>query len=198
MRSKALIKIFVALFVVISITAFSRTGNAEAGVITGEKALGGVSYYLNLYYNEVEDIEGASGNLLADSVQIPDNVAIANVNVYLNIRSGPGTEYSMIGCLPKDGMCVVIEDLDSWAKIESGNVTGYVSKDYLIMGEEGRKKAEEITMLMAKVEAGTVNFRSEPDTTTDDNILATVSRGESLIVIEETIVSKDDSQSLWV
>ncbi|MCR5332048.1 MAG: C40 family peptidase [Lachnospiraceae bacterium] len=198
MRSKALIKIFVALFVVISITAFSRTGNAEAGVITGEKALGGVSYYLNLYYNEVEDIEGASGNLLDDSVQIPDNVAIANVNVYLNIRSGPGTEYNMIGCLPKDGMCVVIEDLDGWAKIESGNVTGYVSKDYLIMGEEGRKKAEEITMLMAKVEAGTVNFRSEPDTTTDDNILATVSRGESLIVIEETIVSKDDSQTLWV
>ena len=198
MRTRNFVKIFSALFVIFAVSVLNRSISAHAGTITGETALGGVSYYLNLYYEKNEDTEGASGDLLADPVEIPENVAIANVNDYLNIRSGAGTSYSMIGCLPKNGMCVVLEDLDGWAKIQSGNVTGYVSKDYLFMGEKGRAKAEEIAKLMAKVTAGSVNFRSEPNSSSSDNILATVSKDELLLVIEETIVSKDDDQTLWV
>ena len=196
------IKCFRKLIAVVSVASLAIASvspiSAKAGVITGEKALGGVSYYLNLFYEQSDDLEGASGTLLADSVEIPENIAIANVNDHLNIRAGAGTNYNMIGYLPKNGMCEIIEDLDGWAKIKSGSVTGYVSKDYLIMGDAGKEKAQEVASLMAKVEGGTVNFRSEPDTTTDDNILATVSKGEQLAVIEETIVSKDDDVTLWV
>ncbi len=187
-----------ALLVLFLIIMFSGTENVKAGVITGEKPLGGASYYLDLYYRMTDDLEGASGDLLADPVEIPENVAIAKVNDYLNIRSGAGTNNSMIGCLPKNGMCVVLENLDGWAKIQSGDVTGYVSTEYLYMGEEGRAKAEEIASLMAKVNGEKVNFRSEPDSSSNDNILATVSKNESLLVIEETIVNKDDEQTLWV
>ncbi|MCR5685494.1 MAG: C40 family peptidase [Lachnospiraceae bacterium] len=181
-----------------TIVILSGINFAQAGTITGEIAVGGVSYYLDMYYKNTEDLEGASGMLLADPVTIPENVAIANVNDYLNIRSGAGTDYGMIGYLPKNGMCIVLEDLGGWAKIQSGSLTGYVSTDYLFMGEEGYAKAEEIACLMATVNGNNVNFRSEPDTTTDENIIATVNNGEHLIVIEETVVSKEDDNVLWV
>ena len=177
------------------------TTYVSAGYLAGDEALGGVSYFLEKYYENVgNDDEGASGALLADVVTIPENVAIAKVNDYVNIRSGAGTSYGVVGYLPKNGMCTVLEltEDNSWAKIESGAVTGYVSCDYLYTGEEGRKKAEELAKLMATVNAGTVNFRSTPDTVSDDNILATVTNGEALVVIEETVVNKDDETTLWV
>ena len=174
------------------------TTYVSADVISGERALGGVSYYLNKYYDKVSNDESAAGQLLADSVTIPENVAIAKVNDYLNIRSAAGTTYDVVGYLPKDGMCVVLEEADGWAKITSGAVTGYVSTEYLYMGEEGYAKAEELASLMATVNAGTVNFRSEPSTAADDNILTQVSNGEALKVIEETVVNKDDEITLWV
>ncbi|MCR5324722.1 MAG: C40 family peptidase [Lachnospiraceae bacterium] len=198
MRTRSIIKISTILFAFSALCLLFRSVPANAGTITGETALGGVSYYLNLYYEKNEDTEGASGDLLADPVQIPENVAIAKVNDYLNIRSGAGTNNNMIGYLPKNGMCVVLEDLGEWAKIQSGNVTGYVSTSYLYMGEEGKAKAEEIARLMAKVTVGSANFRSEPNSAVTDNILAKVSKDENLVVIEETIVSKDDDQTLWV
>ncbi len=178
-----------------------ETTYVSAGFLSGDEALGGVSFYLDKYYENVNSSdEGASGALLADVVTIPDNVAIANVNDYVNIRSGAGTSFGVVGYLPKNAMCIVLEvtEDNGWAKIESGTVTGYVSTDYLYMGEEGRVKAEELAKLMATVNAGTVNFRSTPDTTSPDNILATVTNGEALVVIEETVVNKEDETTLWV
>lgn len=173
------------------------TAPVSAAVISGDTALGGASFYLDKFYDEVDESE-STAMLLADSVTIPENVAIAKVNDYLNIRSGAGTSYGVVGYLPKDGMCVVLEVSDNWAKVQSGSVTGYVSTDYLYMGEEGSKRAGELACLMATVNAGTVNFRSEPDTSTNENIIATVTKGEALVVIEETVVNKNDDTKLWV
>ena len=58
--------------------------------------------------------------------------------------------------------------------------------------------AESLSTLMATVNAGVVNFRSEPDTSSDDNIIATVSYCEQLPVIEECVISKDDNTVIWV
>lgn len=199
MKLKTLKKVNIFLSISLILCLLGGTIRVSAGVVSGDESLGGLSYYLKLYYDKVGSTEGTTGSLLADKVTIPDNVAIAKVNDYLNIRSGAGTTYSVAGYLPKDGMCVVLEVTDNgWAKVESGVVTGYVSCEYLYMGEEGYQKAEELASLMATVNAGTVNFRSEPVTTTDDNIIATVSNGEALKVIEETVVNKDDSTQLWV
>lgn len=200
MKLKALNKLNIVLSISLVVCLLGGTTYASAGVITGEESLGGVSYYLNKYYEKADNDESASGSLLADAVTIPENVAIAKVNDYLNIRSGMGTTYSVTGYLPRNGMCVVLEVSDDgeWAKIESGSVTGYVSCDYLYMDEEGRAKAEELASLMATVNAGSVNFRSEPSTASNDNILASVSNGEALKVIEETVVNKEDETTLWV
>lgn len=50
----------------------------------------------------------------------------------LNVRSGPGTSYSVVGSLPRDAEVLVHSDLSAtWVYISSGNLKGYVSKSYL-------------------------------------------------------------------
>lgn len=166
---------------------------------TGEKTLGGFSQLLDEYYEKNgENGSAETVNLLAEEVNIPENIAIANVKDYVNIRELPGTSNGVIGYLPANGYCIVEEIKDGWAKIKSGSVEGYISTDYLFTGAEGRKKAKELTKLMATVEAGTVNFRSEPSTKSDDSILAVVTKGEVLFVIEENVMSKDENADMWV
>lgn len=180
------------------VVGMSGASAARAEVISGETSLGGASYYLNQYYS-IEDGEDATTALLAESVEIPENIAIAKVNDYLNVREGAGTNYGVIGYMPKDSYCLVLDVKDGWARITTGDIDeAYVSTEYLYMGKEGRQKAMELTKLTATVNAGTINFRTEPSTSSDDNIIATVSRGERLEVIEELVINKDDETTLWV
>lgn len=195
MKYKRILKLNIMVFAaMLFITCFGNS--AKAGVVSGENALGGLSLYLSRYYEESDSNETA--NLYADPVEIPENIAIANVNDYLNIRSGAGTEYGVVGFLPRNGMCIILSDEGNWAKIKSGSVTGYVSKDYLFTGETGKEKAASLTKLVATVKAGNVNFRSEPDTTTNENIIDNLSAGAVLYVTDECVISKDDSTTLWV
>lgn len=196
MNKKICIKAALAVFAICLIAALKTDTKVNAGVITGERAIGGLSYYLDKYYNT--NTEGNIAELFSESAEIPENVAFANVNDYLNIRKTPGTGSQVIGYLPKNGMCVVLDSKDGWAHIKSGKIEGYVSEDYLITGEKGMEMAESLSTLMATVNAGVVNFRSEPDTSSDDNIIATVSYGEQLPVIEECVISKDDNTVIWV
>ena len=95
-------------------------------------------------------------------------------------------------------MCEVLSVDGEWAHIKSGKIEGYVSIQYLITGEKGMEKAVSLSTLKATVKAGTVNFRSEPDSSNGDNIIATVRYGEQLPVIEECVISKDDETVIWV
>lgn len=68
---------------------------------------------------------------------------IADVNTNLNIRSGRGTEFSVIGKLPKDAVCQIESEEDGWTYIISGNVRGYVCSRYLLTGEPASDYVEE-------------------------------------------------------
>ena len=52
----------------------------------------------------------------------------------LNIRSGPGTEYSWLGSIPEDGQVRVIGENDGWYQVITldGSVSGYMSKNFLM------------------------------------------------------------------
>lgn len=66
------------------------------------------------------------------------SVATVSVNGYLNVRSGAGTNYSIIGTL-QNGETVTVVDSTRvngvWVKIKtSSGLVGYCSSDYLIFG----------------------------------------------------------------
>lgn len=111
------------------------------------------------------------------------NLGIANVEETVNVRETPSADSSMVGKMPKNAAGEILETLDGWYKIQSGDVTGYVSADYLITGEEAAARAEEVKQTIATVKTPTLNVREEPNT--ECSILALMPQGEELNVLED-------------
>ena len=65
--------------------------------------------------------------------------AIADVNSWLHVREGKGTDQKIVGILPKGSLCYILADEDSdWVYVESGDVRGFVCARYLRRGEEAK------------------------------------------------------------
>lgn len=109
-------------------------------------------------------------------------LGVANVTNYLNVRETPDLDGKILGKLPMNAGCEIIETLEGWYKISSGNVEGYVSAEYLLTGEEANARAKEAIATVAKVNADMLMVREEPNT--ECTILTRVAEGEELEVVE--------------
>lgn len=110
------------------------------------------------------------------------NLGIAHVDNHLNIRETPGEDGKLVGKMPKNTACEILEEKDGWAHIKSGKVEGYVSLDYLYTGEEAEVKAREVVTTIATVNTTTLKVRGEPNT--DSIVLTLVPIEEELEVVE--------------
>lgn len=110
------------------------------------------------------------------------NLGIANVTENLNIRKGPSANTEKVGELPTNAACEVLEISDGWAQIISGDVEGYVSMEYLLIGDEAKVRAEESQVLTATVLAQNLKVRKQPDT--EHGTWGLVSNGKKLEVVE--------------
>lgn len=108
------------------------------------------------------------------------NLGIANVDNNLNIRAIPGEDGKLVGKLPKDAACEVLESDGEWAHIQSGKVDGYVSCEFLLTGLQAKKRAEELATTIATVTADALKVRAEANT--DSAVITHVPRGEELEV----------------
>ena len=63
-------------------------------------------------------------------------------NGYINIREEMSTDSEVVGKIRKDAICEVVSIEDGWCEIESGDIKGYISNDYLITGVDANEKAE--------------------------------------------------------
>lgn len=108
------------------------------------------------------------------------NLGIANVSDNLNIRAIGAEDGRLVGKLPKDAACEVLDMDDVWAHIASGNVEGYVSREYLLTGISAKHRAEELATTMAKVTTDSLKVRAEANT--DSEVITLVPRGEELEV----------------
>lgn len=111
------------------------------------------------------------------------NIGIANVESgNLNVRESPSLEGTLVGKMPKDSVCEVVESADGWAHITSGEVEGYVSLDYLLTGPDAKLKAAELVHTVVLVNAEGLNVREQPDI--ESAILTKVLKDEELDYIE--------------
>ena len=69
----------------------------------------------------------------------------------------------------------MLEVLDGWAHIQSGEVEGYVSMDYLLTGPDARVKANEIVHTVVVVNGDGLNVREAPNT--ESAVLTQVASG---------------------
>ena len=73
---------------------------------------------------------GTSNNNVVDSTT-QNKIGTVTASSSLNIRSGAGTNYSIIGSLPSKASVQILETLSGWYKIKYSNLTGYVSSQYV-------------------------------------------------------------------
>lgn len=134
-------------------------------------------------------------------IEIPipgfNNIGIANVDTNLLIRSGPGESNKVLGKLPKNGGCEILEaSKNGWTKISSGKVTGYVNSDYLITGTKATQMAKEVGSYVATANTNGLYVRSSP--VTSASVVDQIAKGEELIVIDYKILSDDKNHPNWV
>ncbi len=111
------------------------------------------------------------------------NIGIANVESgNLNVRETPSTDGKMVGKMPKNSACEVLESADGWAYIKSGEVEGYVSTDYLLVGPDAVLRANEIVRTVVVVNGDGLNVREQPDT--ESAVLTQVPKGEEMDYVE--------------
>lgn len=69
--------------------------------------------------------------------------ALANADE-LNIREGKGTDSRIVGILKEGNLCYLLADQEEeWIYVESGDVRGFVKREYLDFGEETDQYVEE-------------------------------------------------------
>ena len=62
----------------------------------------------------------------------------------LNIREGKGTNTKIVGTLPQGSLCYILADKDQdWVYIESGDVRGFISRQYIEYGESVKAAVEQ-------------------------------------------------------
>lgn len=111
------------------------------------------------------------------------NLGIANVESgNLNIRAAAAEDGKLLGKLPKNAACEVLDSDDTWAHIKSGEVEGYVSQEYLLTGIQAKRRAEELAITIARVKTDSLKVRAEANT--DSEVITMVPNGEELEVIE--------------
>lgn len=109
------------------------------------------------------------------------DIAIAQVDNYVNVRSTPGEDGEVLGKLYDKSAATVEGEENGWYKITSGSVTGYVKKEFVVVGNEELARA--VGRRMAKVNTETLKVRT--DASTDASVLGLVPGGDDLTVTEE-------------
>ncbi len=111
------------------------------------------------------------------------NLGVSNVTSYLNVRKEAGTDKKIVGKMPGGSACEILEVLDGWYKIKSGNVTGYVAAEYILTGYDANIKAMETMQTKLVVNCDILNVREEPST--DCTVSTHVANGEYLEIVED-------------
>lgn len=112
------------------------------------------------------------------------DIAIAQVNNYVNVRAEANTESEVLGKLYNNSAATVLETTeDGWYKITSGSVSGYVKAEYVVTGDE--ELARKVSTRYATVTTTTLYVRTQP--TTESSILTMLGEGDDFVVVDESM-----------
>lgn len=183
------------------ILSFSLAMQANMHVQAGssdylEDLRGGVAALLNPDVTNSTEIVNATARELNLNLWEKENeeqvstLVMANVQNALNVRSDASEEADKVGKLYKDCGGTILERRDGWTKLQSGNIIGWASDEYLLFGEEAKALANDVGKMIATVNTETLRVRMEPSTEAD--VYGLLPKGEIVEVLE------NDEESGWV
>lgn len=113
------------------------------------------------------------------------NKAISIAKDYVNIRKKANTNSKVLGKLYRGSASNVISTKKGWAKIQSGDVTGYIKESYLAVGPDAQNVAEKFGRKLVSVKKDVVTLNVREEKSTDATILSQIPEEESYEVANE-------------
>lgn len=110
-------------------------------------------------------------------------LVIAKVDNSVNVREAAGEDAAVEGKLFKNCSGVILEQGEGWTKIQSGNLIGWVSNDYLYFGEEAEAMIAEVGTLKATIQTDALRVRKEAGE--DAGVYKLVKKGDVMVALEE-------------
>ena len=132
---------------------------------------------------EIESESEARDAKIQEVIDSYSNLGIAKVTGYLNIRKDPDGAANVVGALSDGSACEILETLDGWVKISSGEVEGYASSEYILTGDEAKEAAKDLVKERAYITADNLNIRETPST--DGQIVGKCLQGELHEIVGE-------------
>lgn len=186
-----------ALAVVLTVGGFGMTaeaansilpsGGAELSFASGSK-LETIATTKKVKIEKQLELKDIPQELLEEEEEIVEetfeNLVIAQVSKYVNVRSIPSEKGEILGKLYNKSVGEFLGEEDGWYLIQSGSVTGYVKGEYCVTGEEADELAKEVGTRFAKVTTTTLKVRKEP--TTASACITMIPMDEEVVVSEET------------
>lgn len=129
-------------------------------------------------------IEEAQNLQAKDQEETYENLVIAQVSRYVNVRNLPGEQGQVLGKLYDKSAGELLGEENGWYHIQSGSITGYVKAEYCVTGEEAEALAKEVGTRLAAVNCDGLYVRKEASA--DSDVLRMVALGDELLVLEET------------
>lgn len=126
-----------------AITAFPATVKASDTVTDNIMPQVGIEEVLSDCYLSDKQIEVEDYLVPTQKGEYLD-MAFANVQSFLYIRSKPTTDSEWVGKLYPDYAAKIIGPVGEWTQVQSGSVTGYVYSDYILIGKNAEQKAQEM------------------------------------------------------
>ncbi len=140
-------------------------------------------------YNIIDPSTGGNEEAIEELTQIVEEAAkeksdlvMADVQMALNVREEASEDSAKVGLLYKDCGGRILERKDGWTKLQSGNLIGWASDEYLLFDSDAEALASEVGNLIVTIETETLRVRGEPNT--ESEILGLLSQDDELDVIE--------------
>lgn len=129
---------------------------------------------------EKTDVEVVTAPQMSEEEAAWQNRLMANVEESLNVRTEPNEAAALAGKLRKGDVAEVVERMDGWTHITSGNVDGYVKDEFCVFGQEAYAYAKANCTTKATVLEAGLRLRSEANE--DSSIYDVVAQGDTLTV----------------
>ncbi|MFA9376584.1 MAG: NlpC/P60 family protein [Lachnotalea sp.] len=160
----------------------SSTLMVKAASVDEQLPSAGITFTLNKQYA----INSETANVEIKKYLAPseyDNIAIAQVSYYVNMRSEPNEDSEILGKIYNNSAATILETDGDWYLVKSGTVTGYIKSDYFVAGDEAEELAKVVGTRIAKVNTTTLKVRNDPSL--DASVQTLVPIDEELEVLKE-------------
>ena len=127
-----------------------------------------------------QDAEGGSAATDSDG----NELVVAQVNDFINVREDADTDSEIVGKLYNGSVAKVLGRTgNGWARIQSGDVTGYIREEYVATGDTAQQLADSVSTKQAVVTTETLRVRAAAQA--DSDVITLIGQGETLDILEE-------------